>query len=72
ALLEDASKQRGRLHGSTRMPWMEVRLLLAELYRRDGRAAEARDVVDELRSLLALADPDLVLLRRLDQLSASL
>ncbi|HVS03496.1 MAG TPA: hypothetical protein VMT16_12055, partial [Thermoanaerobaculia bacterium] len=72
ALLEDASKQRGRLHGSTRMPWMEVRLLLAELYRRDGRAAEAREVVDELRSLLALADPDLVLLRRLDELSTRL
>ncbi|HUP42088.1 MAG TPA: protein kinase [Thermoanaerobaculia bacterium] len=72
ALLEDASRQRGRLHPWAKPSWMEVRLQLAELYRRDGRAAEAREVVDELRSLLALADPDLVLLRRLDELSASL
>ncbi|MDX1643693.1 MAG: protein kinase [Thermoanaerobaculia bacterium] len=67
ALLEEASRQRGRLHGWSKLPWMEVRLLLADLYRRQGREEAAERVLTELRSLLALADPDHLVLRELER-----
>jgi len=37
------------------------------LHREMGRAADARKIEDELRTLLALADPDHPILRQLDR-----
>lgn len=48
--------------------WMGTRLQLAGLYRRMGRENEALKVEEELRQLLACADPDHVLIRELKRL----
>lgn len=48
--------------------WMGTRLQLAGLYRRTGRGEEARRIEDDLRQLLARADPDHVLIRELKRL----
>ena len=47
--------------------WLRLRWHLADLYRQAGRAEEAREIEDELRTLLALADEDHPILRQLDR-----
>jgi serine/threonine-protein kinase len=49
--------------GST--PWMDTRMQLADLYRADGRVADARRVESDLWLLLAVADADHAVIRRL-------
>ncbi len=44
---------------------MIVQLRLAAIYRKLGREADAMELEDEIRALLARADPDYWLLRRL-------
>ena len=48
--------------------WVRIRYQLAQFYRKSGRDEEARAVEDELRKLLALADPDHPIRRALDRL----
>lgn len=45
---------------------MSVRLRLAELYRSLDRDAEAVEIENEIRGLMAYADSDFWLVRRLD------
>lgn len=45
--------------------WMETELQRAELYRKLGRREEADQIEEEVRKLLALADPDHAIARRL-------
>ena len=45
--------------------WMKTQLRLAQLYRKVGRGEEARGIEAEMRKLLALADPDFPILRKL-------
>jgi hypothetical protein len=47
--------------------WLEARDRLSQLYRQSGRIAEADTVDAELRALLAVADEDHPIRRRLDQ-----
>jgi len=51
--------------------WMRPLLQLAGLYRRMGRGRDARRIEDDLRQLLACADPDHVLLRELKRLEGT-
>ena len=74
--LEDASQQKNRTYsfvsdyvGSAKVYWMRVRLRLAQLYRRLDRDAEALEIEAELRELLRYADPDLWLVRQLEDLN---
>jgi hypothetical protein len=46
---------------------MKNRNQLAGLYRRMGREQEARKIEDELRKLLACADPDHAIVRELNR-----
>jgi tetratricopeptide (TPR) repeat protein len=70
-VLERAAESLGRiaiLYGyDTGSMWMKNRIQLAGLYRRMGREQEARKIEDELRKLLACADPDHALVRELNQ-----
>jgi predicted Zn-dependent protease len=62
-LLEDATRQRGELtHG---WEWLRTRDRLSELYRVAGRDVEADAVDRELATLLAVADDDHFIKRRL-------
>lgn len=62
-LLEDATRQRSELiHG---WEWLRTRNRLGELYRLAGRAVEADAVDRELATLLAVADDDHFITRRL-------
>ena len=65
-LLEEASEKLpfGSLVDSPSL-WLRVRWQLADLYRQTGRNADAREIEDELRRLLALADADHPILRQL-------
>jgi tetratricopeptide (TPR) repeat protein len=68
-LLEEASEKKSLLRAQAGLPvplWMGLRLQLAQLYREMDRSAEARKIEDELRNLLAYADPDHPILRQLD------
>ena len=47
--------------------WLRFRWRLASLYHQTGRAEDAREIEDELRRLLALADSDHPILRQLDR-----
>ena len=47
--------------------WLRLQAQLAQLYREMGRDAEALKIEDELRRLLALADPDHPILRQLNR-----
>jgi tetratricopeptide (TPR) repeat protein len=47
--------------------WLRLRWQLADFYRQTGRDEDAREIEDELRTLLALADPDHPILRQLDR-----
>ena len=69
-VLEDATRDRVRLYQAMRSSiphWLRVRARLAAGYRAAGRPADARRVEAELRGLLALADPEFVLLKQLPQ-----
>ena len=68
-LLEEASERKSLLRAQTGLAiplWMGLRLQLAQFYREMDRSAEARKIEDELRTLLAYADPDHPILRQLD------
>ena len=67
-VLEDASRQRAASVSSSfdgAHEWLRIRARLAELYRQTDRAAEAEIVEQELLDLLAAADDDHPLKRRL-------
>jgi len=51
--------------------WVRNQFQLARLYRETGRERDARAIEDELRKLLALADPDHPIRRALDRLKGS-
>ncbi len=51
--------------------WLWIRYRLAQLYRESRRESEARTIEEELRKLLALADPDHPIRRALDRLRGS-
>jgi len=58
-VLEDASREKGRLHdGAAAFMWMRTQLRLAQLYRKLGRENDARRPEAELLRLLARADSD--------------
>jgi len=67
-VLEDATREKVRLYQAMRSSipnWLRVRARLAADYRGSGRPADAQKVEAELLRLLALADPDFVLLKQL-------
>ncbi len=69
-LLEEASEKKSFLLAQTLLTvplWMELRLQLAQLYREMDRDAEARQIEDELRTLLAYADPEHPILGQLER-----
>jgi len=68
-VLEEASNKKGlalALNGNAPLMWLRVRLALAKLYRETGRNEEAREIEEDLRTLLAYADRDHPILRQLD------
>ena len=65
-VLEKAARQKLRAGVGGRVSWLRVRLSLAELYRDMGREEDAIPIEDDLRHLLAYADRDFWLLRRLE------
>ncbi len=67
-VLEDASRTRLFAYPTRLQGWFGVQVRLQGLYRLLGREAEAREVEDELRRLLARADPDHWVLCELDEL----
>jgi len=72
-VLEGASEKKLLLLADQSSPltgalWVRVQGKLAQLYREMGRDEDARKMEDELRSLLALADPDHPILRQLDRI----
>ena len=46
--------------------WLKLQAQLSKLYREMGRDKDAREIEDELRRLLTLADPDHPIVRQLD------
>ena len=46
--------------------WLKLRAQLSQLYLKMGRYEDAREIEDELRRRLALADADHPILRQLD------
>lgn len=73
-ILEHLAEAKGRacvLYSGDGSLWMKTRLQLAGLYRRMGRAGDARRLEDELRQLLAYADSDHILLRELKRLEGA-
>jgi hypothetical protein len=69
-VLEEASKKKHivlLLNFDSPIMWLRVRSALAKLYRETGRNEEAREIEEELRRHLALADPDHPILRQLDR-----
>ena len=64
-VLDRASQERRRTAISGRVPWMLIQLRLAAINRELGREAKAIQLEDEVRALLAHADPDFWLLQRL-------
>jgi len=67
-VLEETSKKKYLvLVGESPIMWLRLRSALAKLYRETGRNEEAREIEEELRRLLALADPDHPILRQLDR-----
>ena len=67
ALLEhlDGTRAVAVTYAWTVYDWLRCRVLLADLYRETDRVADAERVEAEVRSLLAVADPDHPLLLRL-------
>jgi hypothetical protein len=47
--------------------WVRNQFLLADLYRKQGRAADAVRIEGQLRNLLSAADPDFPLLKQLQR-----
>ena len=47
--------------------WLRLQAQLADLYHQTGRAEDAQEIENELRTLLALADPDHPIIRQLDR-----
>ena len=67
-ILEQLSKRRLEFIDeqlSEGFAWLSVRDVLAELYHHDGRLADAKAVDDELETLLAVADEDHPIKRRI-------
>jgi hypothetical protein len=71
AILEDSWRRDPHMDVSVKGPhahdWMPNALLLAELYRRDGRTSAAEPIEADLRRLLSTADSDFPLLIRLNR-----
>lgn len=68
AVLEDASKQRGRIYGFPGPNgdfWIRSQEQLADLYRKAGRKGDADAIDTELLALLKDADPDFPPLQKL-------
>ena len=74
-VLESASANRIRVYGPAAMSsatlWMRDQMDLAGLYRRLDRVQDAVRIEDELRKLLAYADPDYPMLLELRRLQSS-
>ncbi|HXJ05230.1 MAG TPA: winged helix-turn-helix domain-containing protein [Candidatus Acidoferrum sp.] len=74
-VLESASANRIRVYGPAVMSsatlWMRDQMDLAGLYRRLDRVQDAERIEDELRKLLAYADPDYPMLLELRRLQSS-
>ena len=51
--------------------WLRTQAQLAQLYRKNGRAQDAEKIEDDLRRLLAYADPDHALLAQLKEKQSS-
>jgi hypothetical protein len=70
-VLEATVPHRAKMYELTGLPgglaWIRAQMALARLYRSVGRADDATRVVAAIRPLLSEADPDLLLLRELDQ-----
>jgi prepilin-type processing-associated H-X9-DG protein len=64
-LLEDATRRRADYDAASAHAWLPLRHRLAELYRVDDRSVAADAVEAELRGLLAVADDDHPIRRRL-------
>ncbi len=71
-VLESASANRARVNYYISIVggpfWMRDEMDLAQLYRRLGRIQDAEKIENELRKLLAYADPDFPLLVELKRL----
>lgn len=65
SLLVDASRSRIEFGIDGAHAWLPLRDRLAQLYREMGRAADAEPIEDELAALLAVADADHPIKRRL-------
>lgn len=71
-VLERASARRRQAAFQEGGPyWLRIRYQLAQIYRDSARENEARAIEEELRKLLALADPDHPIRRALDRLRGS-
>lgn len=71
--LENASREKTIVYegeGSIGYHWLRVRWRLAQLYRKVGRSDEAQKIEDDLKKMLAYADPDHPLLVQLNQTAA--
>ena len=67
-VLEEASSRKTLLvNGGAAPLWFRIQWRLAGVYRKLGRDEDALKIEDELRTLLALADPDHPILRQLDR-----
>jgi hypothetical protein len=64
-LLDDATSRRSDYDAASAHAWLPLRHRLAELYRVAGRNADAEKMEAELRTLLAAADDDHPIRRRL-------
>jgi tetratricopeptide (TPR) repeat protein len=71
AALESCAAERPSFgSGNFRAPfWMRLKVHLADTYRRSGRIDDAVRQEEEVRQLLAVADPDHPLLKRLNQVA---
>ena len=66
-VLQDAAQQKRRtLDPKAKADWLPVQAHLARVSRQLGLEDEARQIEDELRRLLAHADPDFAILRQLE------
>jgi len=68
--LEEASRTRAQIFYRNGMFWLRVQFRLAQLYRQAGLESAAGRMEEELRRLLACADPDLRILQQLRQIPA--
>ncbi len=71
-VLEQASPARSReiaWESPTGVFWLRIEAHLARLYRQNGRTAEARQIEDQLRRILAYADADFPVRKQLEHIT---